>query len=197
LKSAWLLGDRLRPAQAAAVLGIAPRTLRTLREQGIVVGELTSGGQWTYDRAEIEALSRRRQGGNEVQRDSSSPDPATTRNSRDFDLSQLRDRVRRFASRVTTTDRRFPPEHPTSVLCEASDQDPCYWRWDTQSSDECFRLAMRRVEARLSSDAVLPELMEIVKQTVRDYIWDSIDERGGFCVEIEIDASIPQKEPGS
>jgi hypothetical protein len=81
------------------------------------------------------------------------------------------------------------------VLCEEAQQDPVYWRWDTQSSDECFRQAMRRVEARFTSDTQFAELKMIVDQTVRDYVFDRLDEEGGFTVQLEIDDSIPQKWP--
>jgi hypothetical protein len=197
LTSRSFLPDRLRPGQAAAVLGIPPRTLRTLREQGILAGELSSGGQWTYDRCQIESLAGKR--GSDID----SNDARKVRLARGKGelateggtLRRLRDQVRRYASRLTTTDQRFPADHPIASLCDEVDQDPYFWRWDTQSSDECFRLAMRRVESRISGDAELYELQEIVKQSVTDYIWDRVEERGGFCVHIEIDASIPFKQP--
>jgi hypothetical protein len=191
LNSRWSPLDRLRPGQAAAILGLPPRALRSLREQGLIAGELTDGGQWTYDRAEIEQLAERRSAAGP----NGSAPPELGVRPPDTKTLDLRDRIRRYASILTTTDRRFPADHFMARLCEQCDQDPYYWRWNTASSDDCFRLVMRRVEARLTRWSDLAELKQLVEQTVRDFVWSRVEERGGFAVHLEIDSSIPPKMP--
>jgi Helix-turn-helix domain/Meiotically up-regulated gene 113 len=51
--------SRIRTADAAAMLGIAPRTVQSLVARGMLPGAAKIGGTWTFDRIKISRLAKK------------------------------------------------------------------------------------------------------------------------------------------